>query len=309
MCKLVPQSVSNLKSNLKRPDVIGKLLTGAACLFGILRKKPSMLIHPMPDPVAFSIGPLHVHWYGIMYLVAFSQFLALGRVRIKQNHIAAAGWKVEDLDDMLFYGVLGVVLGGRLGEVILYHPGYYFSNPLEIFAVWKGGMSFHGGFIGVIIAMALWGRKRGRKVMDILDFIAPMVPLGYAAGRIGNFINAELPGRMADPSLPWAMMWPGINYPVHPSPLYQALVDGVLLFVILWLFARVPRPRLAVSGMFSLLYGCARVFTELFRVPDYEVSFAGITISAGQLWSLPMIALGIVLLAIAYGKRDSATSK
>lgn len=265
-----------------------------------------MLIHPMPDPVAFSIGPLHVHWYGLMYLVAFAQFLALGRVRIKQPHIAAAGWKVDDLDDMLFYGVLGVVLGGRLGEVILYHPAYYFSNPLEIFAVWKGGMSFHGGFVGVMIAMSLWGKKRARKLMDIMDFIAPLVPLGYAAGRIGNFINAELPGRIADPSLPWAMMWPGIkDHPVHPSPLYQALVDGVLLFVILWLYARTPRPRMAVSGMFSLLYGCARVFTEFFRAPDYEVSFAGITISAGQLWSLPMIVLGVALLAIAYRKKDS----
>jgi phosphatidylglycerol:prolipoprotein diacylglycerol transferase len=265
------------------------------------------LHHPMFDPIAFSLGPLHVHWYGIMYLVAFAQFLALGRVRIKQPHIGAAGWKVDDLDDMLFYGVLGVVIGGRLGEVILYHPDYYFSNPLEIFAVWKGGMSFHGGFIGVLIAMAIWSRKRGRRLMDVMDFIAPLVPLGYAAGRLGNFINAELPGRAADPSLPWAMIWPGIDHPVHPSPLYQMLVDGMLLFVILWLYARKPRPHMAVSGMFSLLYGCARSFTEFFREPDYVVHVGGIPITAGQLWSLPMIVLGIVLLIIAYRSGPAAT--
>jgi phosphatidylglycerol:prolipoprotein diacylglycerol transferase len=262
-----------------------------------------MLIHPLPDPVAFSIGPLAVRWYGLMYLLAFVQFIILGRIRIRQPHIAALGWKKEDLDDMLFYGVLGVVIGGRLGEVLFYNPAYYFSHPADIIAVWKGGMSFHGGFLGVMLAMALWARKTGRHVMDVLDFIAPMVPLGYAAGRIGNFINAELPGRVADPSLPWAMIWPNVdNLPRHPSPIYQALVDGVLLFIILWLYARKPRPRMAVSGMFSLLYGCARFFTEYFRTPDYEVTFAGITISAGQMLSVPMIVLGIILLLLAYRK-------
>ncbi len=269
-----------------------------------------MLIHPLPNPIAFSLGPLSVHWYGLMYLVGFIQFIALGRVRIRQPHIAAVGWKKEDLDDMLFYGVLGVVLGGRLGEVLFYSPAYYFSHPSQIFAIWKGGMSFHGGFLGVMIAMYLWGRKAGRPLMDVLDFIVPMVPLGYAAGRIGNFINAELPGRLADPSLPWAMWWPNVDQlPVarHPSPIYQALVDGVLLFIILWLYSRKPRPTMAVSGMFSLLYGCARFFTEYFRTPDYEVSFAGITISAGQMLSLPMIVFGIILLFIAYKKPLAAT--
>jgi phosphatidylglycerol:prolipoprotein diacylglycerol transferase len=236
-----------------------------------------------------------------MYLVAFIQFIALGRVRVRQPHIAAAGWKKEDLDDMLFYGVLGVVIGGRLGEVLFYHPAYYFSHPLEIFEVWHGGMSYHGGFLGVLAAMWLWGRKTGHHLMDIMDFIAPMVPLGYAAGRLGNFINAELPGRLADPSLPWAMIWPNVdNLPRHPSPIYQALVDGVLMFIILWMFARKPRPRLAVSGMYSLLYGCARFFTEYFRMPDFEVHFAGVTISAGQMYSIPMIVLGIALLTLAY---------
>jgi phosphatidylglycerol:prolipoprotein diacylglycerol transferase len=260
-----------------------------------------MLIHPMPDPIAFSLGPLSVRWYGLMYLLAFAQFIAIGRIRLRQAHIAAAGWKIDDLDDMLFYGVLGVVIGGRLGEVLFYHPAFYFSHPLEIFAVWKGGMSFHGGFLGVMLAMAIWGRKRGRKLMGIMDFIAPMVPLGYAFGRIGNFINAELPGRVADAALPWAMIWPNVdNLPRHPSPIYQALVDGVLLFIVLWLYARKPRPYMAVSGVFALGYGCARFFTEYFRIPDYEVTFAGITISAGQMLSVPMIVLGLVLLLIAY---------
>ncbi|MDR9839304.1 prolipoprotein diacylglyceryl transferase [Herbaspirillum huttiense] len=266
-----------------------------------------MLVHPMPDPIAIHIGPLAVHWYGLMYLLAFAQFIALGRLRIKQPHIAAVGWKKEDLDDMLFYGVLGVVLGGRLGEILFYNPAYYFAHPADMIAVWKGGMSFHGGFLGVMLAMYLWGRKRGRNLMDIMDFIAPMVPLGYAAGRLGNFINAELPGRPADPSLPWAMIWPNVdNIPRHPSPIYQMLVDGILLFIILWIFARHSRPRMAVAGMFSLLYGCARFFTEYFRVPDYEVHFGGITISAGQMLSVPMIVLGIILLVLAYRLRQQA---
>jgi len=264
-----------------------------------------MLIHPMPDPIAFSIGPLQVHWYGLMYLLAFVQFLILGRMRIRQPHIAAAGWKKEDLDDMLFYGALGVIIGGRLGEVLFYDPAYYFAHPADIIAVWKGGMSFHGGFLGVLFAMYLWGRRHDRLLMDIMDFIAPLVPLGYAAGRLGNFINAELPGRIADPSLPWAMIWPHVDsLPRHPSPIYQMLVDGILLFVILWFFARKPRPRMAVAGMFSLLYGCARFFTEYFRMPDYDVSFAGITISAGQMLSAPMIVLGLILLVMAYRRQD-----
>lgn len=268
-----------------------------------------MLVHPLPDPIAFSIGPLAVRWYGLMYLAAFAQFLLLGRLRTRQPHIAAAGWKTTDLDDMLFYGVLGVVIGGRLGEVLFYHPAYYFSNPLEIFAVWKGGMSFHGGFIGVMVAMYLWGRKTGRHVMDVLDFIAPMVPLGYAFGRLGNFINAELPGRVAAADLPWAMIWPNVDsLPRHPSPLYQALVDGVLLFIVVWWFARHPRPRLAVSGVFSAGYGCARFFTEYFRTPDYVVDLGPVTISAGQMLSLPMIALGIVLLWLAYRPQASVRS-
>ncbi len=260
-----------------------------------------MLIHPMPDPIAVHLGPLAIRWYGLMYLAAFAQFILLGRIRIKQAHIALQGWTSEHLDDMLFYGVLGVVLGGRLGEVLFYHPIYYFSNPLEILMVWKGGMSFHGGFIGVMLAMGLWCKRSGRHWWDVMDFIAPLVPLGYAFGRLGNFINAELPGRVADASLPWAMIWPNVDaLPRHPSPIYQALVDGLLLFVVLWMFARKPRPRMAVSGLFALGYGSARFFTEYFRIPDYVVSLGPVSISAGQMLSFPMMILGTFLLILAY---------
>ncbi len=202
---------------------------------------------------------------------------------------------------MLFYGVLGVVIGGRMGEVIFYHPEY-FLTPLQIFAIRDGGMSFHGGFIGVVLAMTLWARKAGRNPLDVYDFIAPLVPLGYAAGRIGNFINGELWGRLADPSLPWAMIWPrsGDHLPRHPSPIYQALVDGLLVFVLLWLYSRKPRPRLAVGAMFTFLYGCARFFTENFRTPDFERTFFGITLSAGQIYSVPMIVGGLMMLRWAY---------
>ena len=260
-----------------------------------------MLIHPLPDPVAFAIGPLAVHWYGLMYMLAFILFLLIGKIRLKQAHIHRAGWRFEHLEDMLFYGVLGVVLGGRLGEVFFYHPVYYAQHPLDIFAVWKGGMSFHGGFLGVILALAIWAKKANRNVLDVYDLIAPLVPLGYACGRIGNFINAELWGRVADASLPWAMIWPNVDQlPRHPSPIYQALVDGVLVFILLWLYARKQRPRLATGAMFALLYGCARFFTEYYRTPDWSIDVIGVPVSAGQLLSVPMIIFGIIALVFAY---------
>lgn len=258
-----------------------------------------MLEHPNFDPVALDLGFLKIHWYGLMYLVAFTQFILLGRLRLRLPHVKQLGWTAEHIDDMLFYGVLGVVLGGRLGEVIFYNPAYYLQNPQEIIMVWKGGMSFHGGFLGVLVAMTLWARKHAMPVTKVFDFIAPLVPLGYAAGRIGNFINHELPGRIASADLPWAMKWPGLDYPVHPSPIYQALVDGVLLFIFVWIYAQKARPRLAVGALFVTLYGCARFFTEFFRTPDYEVGFLGITLSAGQMLSLPMIIVGASLFAMA----------
>ncbi len=261
-----------------------------------------MLIHPMPDPVAFKLGPLSVRWYGLTYFFAFMQVLVLGKIRLKQPHIKNAGWTAKHLEDMLFYGALGVIIGGRLGEVFFYHPAYFLQHPLQIFAVWEGGMSYHGGFLGVFFAMWFFARKNKRGFVETLDFIAPLVPLGYAAGRIGNFINAELHGRLADPSLPWAMIWPNVDLlPRHPSPIYQALVDGLLAFILLWIYSRKPKKVGAVSAFYLLVYGLCRFITEYFRVPDYEVSLGFFTISAGQMLSIPMIGAACIWFWVLYG--------
>jgi phosphatidylglycerol:prolipoprotein diacylglycerol transferase len=261
-----------------------------------------VLIHPQFDPVALSLGPLKVHWYGLMYLLAFAQFWWLGRRRIvTQAATAGQGWTVAQLDDLLFYGVLGVVIGGRLGQVLFYEPGYYLDQPLEVFALWKGGMSFHGGFLGVLAAMVLYARKSGRAWSEITDFIAPLVPLGLACGRIGNFINGELWGRVADPALPWAMIFPAVDgLPRHPSQLYQAGLEGLTLFLILWLYARQARPRGAVSGVFLIGYGVLRWLAEYFRSPDAGIFGFSHTISMGQWLSLPMILVGIVFVVFAH---------
>ena len=254
-----------------------------------------MLIHPQFDPVAIKIGPLAVHWYGLMYLAAFLSFLWLGKRRAKMQ-----SWhqiSVPDVDDMLFYGVLGVILGGRLGEVIFYQPGYFLAHPGEILAVWKGGMSFHGGFLGVLVAMALWARKHDKTFFQVTDFIAPLVPLGLMTGRIGNFINGELWGRVADATLPWAMIFPQVDaQPRHPSPLYQALGEGMLLFIILWWFSSTQRARSAVSGMFLVGYGCLRFIAEYFREPDHGIFGISYVVSMGQWLSLPMVLVGLYLL-------------
>ncbi len=261
-----------------------------------------MLVHPQFDPVAFSLGPLKVHWYGLMYLLAFLQFWWLGKWRIA-NH-AWTAWSPRMLDDVMFYGVLGVIIGGRLGEVLFYNPGYYFSHPAEIIAVWKGGMSFHGGFLGVLLAMAYFAHTRKLSWFSITDFIAPLVPLGLMFGRIGNFINGELWGRVADPDLPWAMVFPQANDGLarHPSQLYQALGEGLLLFIILWLYARKARPIGAVSGVFLVGYGVFRSLAEYFREPDAGIFGQSYLVSMGQWLSLPMIAVGLFLLVRAYRK-------
>jgi len=254
-----------------------------------------MLIHPQFDPIAISVGPLAVRWYGLMYLAGFLAFLWLGKRRA-----AAQPWhsmKAQDVDDLLFYGVLGVVLGGRLGQVLFYEPAYYLAHPLEILAVWKGGMAFHGGMLGVFVAMALWGRKSGRTFFQVTDFIAPLVPLGLMAGRIGNFINGELWGRAADPALPWAMIFPHVDrLPRHPSPLYQAAGEGLLLFVVLWVFSMRQRAVGAVSGMFMIGYGALRFAAEYFREPDHGIFGLSYTVSMGQWLSLPMVLFGFWLM-------------
>ena len=265
-----------------------------------------MLIHPQFDPVAISLGPLAVRWYGLMYLLAFLQFWWLGRRRILTHpKLVKAGWSVPDLDDLLFYGVLGVVVGGRLGQVLFYELGYYLQHPLEIFAVWKGGMSFHGGFLGVLLAMGWYVRKTGRAWLDITDFIAPLVPLGLAAGRIGNFINGELWGRVTDPSLPWAMVFPHVDaLPRHPSQIYQAGLEGLLLFIILWVFSGKARPRGAVSAAFLIGYGIFRFVAEFFRTPDAGIFGLSDVVSMGQWLSLPMILVGIAMLWWSYRRRN-----
>lgn len=259
-----------------------------------------MLIHPQFDPIAIQIGPLAIRWYGLMYLIAFILFLTLGRLRARRNVLL--GWIPRDIDDLLFFGVLGVILGGRLGYVLFYKPGYYLANPLEILAVWQGGMSFHGGFLGVLIAVWFYARSSGRLWLDVTDFIAPLVPLGLAAGRLGNFINAELVGRVTD--VPWAMIFPNVdNLPRHPSQLYQFALEGVTLFVLLWWFASRVRPRGAVSGAFLVGYGVFRFIAEFGREPDDFLGLLAFNLSMGQWLSLPMIVVGVALLLWSYRPR------
>jgi phosphatidylglycerol:prolipoprotein diacylglycerol transferase len=259
-----------------------------------------MLIHPQFDPVALYLGPLAIRWYGLMYLLAFGLFLLLGRQRIKTG--PQPGWTVKELDDLLFYGVLGVVLGGRLGYVLFYQPAHFLVHPLEIFSVWQGGMAFHGGFLGVLAAMWLFARKTGKSWLAITDFIAPLVPLGLGAGRLGNFINGELWGRPSD--MPWAVVFPQIDSVArHPSQLYQFALEGLALFTLLWLFSRKPRPTGAVSGLFLIGYGSFRFLVEYTREPDSFLGLLALNLSMGQWLSLPMIAAGIIMLRWAYRKR------
>ena len=253
-----------------------------------------MLVHPQFDPVAVAIGPLQIHWYGLTYLVAFGLFLWLASLRVKQPQFASVGWSRRDAEDLLFWGVIGVVIGGRIGYALFYKPGHYLANPLEILMVWKGGMSFHGGLLGVIVAMALYARRRGRPFLELMDLIAPCVPTGLASGRIGNFINGELWGRAADPSLPWAMVFPqsGSDLPRHPSQLYQFALEGLLLFVVLWVYARKPRATGQVAGAFLFGYGVLRFVAEYFREPDSFLGLLALGMSMGQWLCLPMMAVG-----------------
>ncbi|MCL2309081.1 MAG: prolipoprotein diacylglyceryl transferase [Proteobacteria bacterium] len=263
-----------------------------------------MLVHPQFDPVALSIGPFAIHWYGVMYLLAFAIFLALGKYRIKKGR--HPGWYTRDIDDMLFYGVFAIIVGGRLGYVLFYKPAYYFSNPLEIFQLWHGGMSFHGGFIGVLVAVTFLAWRKKRPWLEITDFVAPLVPLGLAAGRLGNFINGELWGRSTN--LPWGMIFPQVDdLPRHPSQLYQFALEGVLLFVILWWFSARPKPRGAISGLFLIGYGSFRFLVEFVRQPDSFLPPLALGLSMGQWLSLPMVITGVALMVWAYRKNGSST--
>jgi phosphatidylglycerol:prolipoprotein diacylglycerol transferase len=273
------------------------------------------------DPVAFSIGPLDVHWYGIMYLLAFLFFWAYGSWLAKNRKWW--GWGVQDVGDFLFYAMLGVVVGGRLGYVLFYGFQNLLDDPMFLFRITQGGMSFHGGLVGALVAIWWFGRKTGRSFWQVADFVAPLVPVGLGLGRFGNFIGGELWGRLSD--VPWAMIFANSIEPGgwksaeleaawrtgaldhmarHPSQLYQALGEGLGLFILLAIFSRKPRPSAAVSGLFLLGYGCFRFAAEFFREPDRQIGFvAGEWLTMGMLLSLPMVFAGIIIMAYAYRGR------
>jgi phosphatidylglycerol:prolipoprotein diacylglycerol transferase len=259
-----------------------------------------MLHYPHFDPVAFKLGPIAVHWYGLMYLLSFCIGWLLGVYRAKKTH---SGWRTEMITDLLFYVAVGVIVGGRVGYMILYDLPGFFQHPLTLFTVWDGGMSFHGGFIGVMCAVGLFCRKHKKSFFTVMDFIAPIVPIGLAAGRLGNFINGELWGRVT--TMPWGMIYPdGGPLPRHPSELYELLLEGVVLFIVLWCYSMKPRPKMAVSAVFLIGYGCARIFCEFFRVPDPQYGYLlWHWLTVGQLYSLPMLIVGISMLWFAYHKQ------
>ncbi|MCK5720028.1 MAG: prolipoprotein diacylglyceryl transferase [Thiomargarita sp.] len=257
-----------------------------------------MFIYPDIDPVLLQLGPLKIHWYGIMYLIGFTAAWWLGSKRMQNSWSPIVN--AEQLSDLIFYGALGVIIGGRLGYILFYDFFTFLSYPLNIFKIWQGGMSFHGGFIGVLVAMWFYGRKINHSFFAITDFIAPLIAIGLGTGRIGNFINGELWGRPTD--LPWGMVFPHVdNLARHPSQLYQMLLEGVILFSILWLFSKRPRPIMAVSGLFLITYGFFRFLIEFVRVPDAHLGFIAFEwMTMGQLLSLPMLIMGIVLMLLAY---------
>jgi phosphatidylglycerol:prolipoprotein diacylglycerol transferase len=262
-----------------------------------------MLTYPEIDPVLFQLGPLKVHWYGMMYLVGFALAWWLGLQKIKQR--VPAIFTPQMISDLVFYGALGLVLGARVGYILFYDLSDYIASPLNLFKVWQGGMSFHGGLIGVMIAMWLYGRQIGRGFFEVTDFIIPLTPLGLCAGRIGNFINGELWGRPTD--LPWGMVFSHVDsLPRHPSQLYEAALEGVILFTIMWLFSKRPRPTMAVSGLFLLLYGTFRFLVEFFREPDTHLGFIAFDwMTMGQLLTFPMIIAGSLLMGLAYYRQPS----
>jgi len=258
--------------------------------------------YPHINPVAIKIGPLPIHWYGLMYLVGFAAAWWLGRRKARQ---LGAPWSERAVEDLIFYGALGVILGGRIGYVLFYNFEEFLSHPTVLFKVWEGGMSFHGGVIGVMIALWFFARRFQMHYFAVTDFVVPLAPIGLAAGRLGNFINGELWGKVTD--LPWGMVFPtGGAQPRHPSQLYEFLLEGVTLFIILQVYTRKPRPTMAASGLFALCYGVFRFSVEFVRMPDVQLGYLALGwVTMGQILSLPLIIVGIALLLLAYRKRAS----
>lgn len=279
------------------------------------------LAFPQFDPVIFSLGPVSLHWYGLMYLVGFVFAMWLA---VRRANRPGSGWRKEEVENLLYAGFLGVFLGGRIGYVLFYNLPLFLDNPLYLFKVWDGGMSFHGGLIGVIVVMLWFAHRTRRHFFQVADFVAPMVPFGLGAGRLGNFINGELWGRVTTDT-PWAMLFPGSReedlallpanpqwqalferygvLPRHPSQIYEMLLEGVVLFIILNLFIRKPRPIGSVSGLFLICYGAFRILVEFFRQPDAQLGLFSGVISMGQILSLPMILAGVIMMVWAYRHR------
>jgi phosphatidylglycerol:prolipoprotein diacylglycerol transferase len=276
-----------------------------------------MLTYPNIDPVAFQLGPLKVHWYGLMYLIGFAVAWLLGRWRASRP---GSGWTGEMVDDLIFYCVVGVIAGGRLGYMFFYGYDQILANPLNVLKVWEGGMSFHGGLIGVLTAIGLFARKHRLRYFQVGDFLTPLVPFGLFAGRIGNFINGELWGHAT--WVPWGMQLPCVRFPeycvglplgtqfsppLHPSQLYEAGLEGLLMFIVIWWFSSRPRPTMAVSGLFLLLYGLFRFAVEFVRQPDAHIGYLAFDwLTMGQLLTMPVLLGGAVLLVLAYGLRGGA---
>jgi phosphatidylglycerol:prolipoprotein diacylglycerol transferase len=252
---------------------------------------------PVIDPIIFSIGPVSLRWYGTMYLIGFLAAMFMANKAADRSN---GSWTRDQVSDLLFYGFLGVILGGRVGYVLFYQFEYFLSDPLYLFQIWQGGMSFHGGLLGVILAIFIFARKTKKNFLEVGDFVAPLVPIGLGMGRLGNFINAELWGRQTDVS--WAMVFPTdpLQVPRHPSQLYEFALEGVVLFAILYIISRKTRSLGLASGAFLIGYGIFRSIVEFFREPDAHLGLYFSFISKGQILSIPMILAGVLIIYLGY---------